>query len=74
VITFVEVGFYAGNFYGAITSAHKYNRSKTGQFIDKLKQTQESTLRAAIIKRALFFPFNILFRSCLKKLIKKGNN
>ena len=38
VITFVEVGFYAGNFYGAITSAHKYNRSKTRKFIDKLRQ------------------------------------
>jgi hypothetical protein len=38
VITFVEVGFYAGNFYGAITSAHKYNRTKTREFIEELRQ------------------------------------
>ena len=38
VITFFEVGFYAGNFYGAITSAHKYNRTKTREFIEELRQ------------------------------------
>jgi len=38
VITFVEVGFYTGNFYGAITSAHKYNRTKTREFIEELRQ------------------------------------
>lgn len=36
VITVVEFGFYAGNIYGARSSAHKYNRVKTRNFIDKL--------------------------------------
>ena len=28
VISFVEFGFYAGNIYGAVSSAHKYNRDR----------------------------------------------
>jgi len=28
VVSFVAAGFYSGNIYGSITSAHKYNRSK----------------------------------------------
>ncbi|CCK79555.1 tetratricopeptide repeat protein [Desulfobacula toluolica] len=37
-ICFVEAGFYTGNIYGSITSAHKYNQTKQKQFIDSLKQ------------------------------------
>jgi tetratricopeptide (TPR) repeat protein len=37
IISFVELGFYTGNIYGAVNSAHKYNRSKTRQFIENLK-------------------------------------
>jgi tetratricopeptide (TPR) repeat protein len=36
VITLVEIGFYTGNIYGAISSAHKYNRDQTQRFIDRL--------------------------------------
>jgi len=38
VITFVEFGFYAGNIYGAVASAHKVNRRHEQQFIQNLKQ------------------------------------
>jgi len=38
VISFVEAGFYAGNIYGSVSSAHKYNKQKQKEFIDKLKQ------------------------------------
>ena len=38
IITFVGLGFYAGNIYGSISSAHKYNRKNTNNFIEKLKQ------------------------------------
>lgn len=34
VIGFVGAGFYAGNVYGAISSAHKYNRAQTIKFLD----------------------------------------
>jgi hypothetical protein len=38
LITFVEIGFYSGNIYGSISSAHKYNRNRQRDFIDRLKQ------------------------------------
>ena len=38
VISFVGLGFYAGNIYGASTSAHKYNETKRREFIDRLRQ------------------------------------
>ena len=44
LITFVEIGFYTGNIYGAITSAHKYNRNQTGRFIEELKKNLKISL------------------------------
>jgi tetratricopeptide (TPR) repeat protein len=38
VITFVEIGFYAGSIYGSVASARKYNRKKEQQWIDNLRQ------------------------------------
>jgi tetratricopeptide (TPR) repeat protein len=39
VISFVEAGFFAGNIYGSITSAHKYNKNASLDFINHLKKT-----------------------------------
>lgn len=38
VIAAVEFGFYAGNIYGSIASAHKYNDKKKQGFIELLKE------------------------------------
>ncbi len=38
VIALVEAGFYAGNFYGAVSSAHKYNRNSSRDFTEKLRK------------------------------------
>ncbi len=38
VIGVVELGFYTGNIYSAVSSAHKYNRLQQRNFIDRLKQ------------------------------------
>jgi tetratricopeptide (TPR) repeat protein len=46
VISFVEAGFYAGNIYGGINSAHKYNRSSKRNFIENLKKQAKITLSA----------------------------
>lgn len=43
LITFVEIGFYAGNIYGSVNSAHKYNRNYTRRFIDRLKENRKIT-------------------------------
>lgn len=37
IITLFELGFYAGNIYSAISSAHKYNRDEKNKFLNKLK-------------------------------------
>lgn len=61
LLTFVEVGFYAGNIYGAVGSAHKYNRGKTEQFIENLKaHTQidlSGDLESKSIRLSLRFTF-----------------
>jgi TolA-binding protein len=61
VIAFVEFGFYAGNLYGAVTSAHKYNRKQTGRFIEKLKNNAKINLSADAenkgVRLALEFSF-----------------
>ncbi len=38
LISTVGFGFYAGNIYGAVSSAHKYNRDQRMNFIELLKQ------------------------------------
>lgn len=37
-VSFVGFGFYSGNFYGAVSSAHKYNQERERIFIDSVKQ------------------------------------
>jgi tetratricopeptide (TPR) repeat protein len=37
LISFVGLGFYAGNIYGAVSSAHKYNKELNRNFIKELK-------------------------------------
>lgn len=38
LVTFFELGWYAGNIYSAVGSAHKYNRRVKEEFIQKLKE------------------------------------
>ncbi len=40
LLSFVGLGFYIGNIYGAVNDAHKYNHMKTLQFVDQLRQHQ----------------------------------
>lgn len=38
LITVVELGFYSGNIYSAVGSAHKYNREKKNRFLRHLEE------------------------------------
>ena len=38
VVTFFELGWYSGNIYSAVSSAHKYNRRSQNDFIRGLKE------------------------------------
>lgn len=55
VIAFVELGFYAGNIYGGISSAHKYNRSQTRHFIRGLRENSRLSLSVGRERMALSF-------------------
>jgi tetratricopeptide (TPR) repeat protein len=37
IITIFELGFYGGNIYSAVSSAHKYNRDAKGRLLDELR-------------------------------------
>jgi hypothetical protein len=60
VITFVGLGFYAGNIYGATTSAHKYNRNKERGFIENLKR-EEIDFSTRISDKGVALCFNYFF-------------
>lgn len=40
LLSFVGLGFYLGNIYGAVNDAHKYNHQQTLQFVDRLREHQ----------------------------------
>ncbi|MBN1828255.1 MAG: tetratricopeptide repeat protein, partial [Deltaproteobacteria bacterium] len=44
VVTFFELGWYGGNIYSAVSSAHKYNKRVTKEFIEKLKDRSKLSL------------------------------
>ena len=61
LITFVGFGFYAGSIYGAVTSAHKFNRKETGQFIYKLKKNTRVNLSADLENKGVLLSFRFSF-------------
>jgi hypothetical protein len=38
ILALVGSGFYAGNIYGSISSAHKYNQLQTDKFVSGIRQ------------------------------------
>jgi tetratricopeptide (TPR) repeat protein len=38
IIAFFELGFYSGNIYSAVSSAHKYNRDEKNKFLDYMNK------------------------------------
>ncbi len=61
VIGFVESGFYAGNIYGGISSAHKYNKNQTQHFIDTLKKQNRINLLMDVDKKRVGLVFETGF-------------
>jgi len=37
ILTFFELGWYSGNIYSAVASAHKYNKKERRQYLDELE-------------------------------------
>jgi TolA-binding protein len=61
LITFVGFGFYAGNIYGAVTSAHKFNRKETNRFIYQLKKNARVNLSADLENKSVYLSFRFSF-------------
>jgi TolA-binding protein len=47
VISFVGFGFYAGNIYGAVSGAHKYNRDRIVDYREYLNQNRQMFISMA---------------------------
>jgi len=61
LITFVELGFYAGNIYGAVSSTHKYNRNETHYFIENLKKNSKIKFSSTPKAKAFMLTFEYSF-------------
>ena len=53
MIAAVGIGFYGGNIYGGVASAHKYNKTKKIEFINNLKNQFNFDLLAGWIPTEL---------------------
>jgi tetratricopeptide (TPR) repeat protein len=60
LLSVVGLGFYAGNVYGAVNSAHKYNRTQTFKFVEELKQHLKVNLSAGR-EKAVILSFQYRF-------------
>jgi len=47
ILTTVGLGFYSGNIYGGVSSAHKFNRRQEKAFVDRLRQDSRLRLGAS---------------------------
>lgn len=61
LLSAVGLGFYAGNIYGSISSAHKYNRRKSRSFIERLKENTKVNLSAEPTRSSILLSFHYLF-------------
>jgi len=61
VIAFVGTGFYAGNIYGAVSSAHKYNLASRQRFLENLKNKTQVTLSAAPERQGIVLGLRVNF-------------
>jgi tetratricopeptide (TPR) repeat protein len=61
VIAFVGAGFYLGNIYGAVSSAHKYNRTSHQRFLEDLRKKTQVTLSAVPESHGIVVGFRVNF-------------
>lgn len=44
ILTFFELGWYSGNIYSAVSSAHKYNQKKKQEYLDFLQKGSDLSI------------------------------
>jgi len=61
ILTFFELGWYSGNIYSAISSAHKYNRNKKKEYLDNLEKEDRFSVGISFRDKQPFFSFRYVF-------------
>jgi tetratricopeptide (TPR) repeat protein len=61
IVTFFEIGWYTGNIYSAVSSAHKYNKKTRGDFIEKLKEKSSLSFQHDRATSANYLIFSFKF-------------
>ena len=61
VIAFTEFGFYAGNIFGSISSAHKYNKNAEKKFSSSLKTSPIPDISFGFQKKGAVLSLNFKF-------------
>ncbi len=61
ILTFFELGWYSGNIYSAVSSAHKYNRNKKKELLDNLEKEDRLSLGISFREKQPFFSFRYVF-------------
>jgi tetratricopeptide (TPR) repeat protein len=59
ILTFFELGWYSGNIYSAVSGAHKYNRSRIREYLDRLEK--EGSFSAGIFFRGKYPVFALRY-------------
>lgn len=61
ILTFFELGWYIGNIYGAVSSVHKYNRSKKKDYLDRLENESKFSLGISFRPGTTVLSFRYVF-------------
>jgi tetratricopeptide (TPR) repeat protein len=61
ILTFLELGWYSGNIYSAVSSAHKYNRNKKKEYLDHLEKEGDLSLRISFRDKYPVLGFQYVF-------------
>ncbi len=61
ILTFFELGWYSGNIYSAVSSAHKYNQKKKREYLDSLEKDERFSLGFTLRDRQPLLTFRYDF-------------
>jgi tetratricopeptide (TPR) repeat protein len=61
ILTFFELGWYSGNIYSAVSSAHKYNRDKKKEYLENLEKEDRFSVGISFREKQPFFSFRYVF-------------
>lgn len=61
ILTFFELGWYSGNIYSAVASAHKYNKRKKQEYLDYLERGSPTSIGISLFGRSPVISINYAF-------------